>query len=113
LIEQHERFSVSAEDADAGSSLTLYRKLLALRRSSAALRSGTISEVKADDGVLSYMRSDGTNRVQVLLNLTGEPRQADAVSGRLALNSFLDRNRTTTGGRLSLRPNEALIVEAS
>jgi alpha-glucosidase len=113
LIDQHERFAVAVEDGDARSSLTLYRKLLALRRSTTALHSGTVSEVRAEDGVLSYLRSDGQKRFQVLLNLTGEARPADALSGHLAMNSFLDRNRTTTGGRLSLRANEALIVEAS
>ena len=48
--------SVSAEDRDPRSVLSLYRQLLQLRRQHAALHAGAIDDVQAGNGVLSYRR---------------------------------------------------------
>ncbi len=110
LVDDPESFAVTSEDGDPHSMLTLYRRLLTLRRATPALHSGSVSDVSCEDGVLSYIRFEGETRLQILLNLTGEARPAHALAGRLLLNSYLDRNRTTTGGTLRLRANEGVIL---
>ena len=112
LIEDAPEHSVAAESEQPRSILNLYRKLLNLRRATPALHAGSISDVIETNGVLSYTRTSGADRIQVHLNFTDETRRAEAIAGRLVLNSYLDSNRTTTGGSLSLRPNEAVILQA-
>jgi alpha-glucosidase len=60
--------SVAEQERDAGSLLSLYRRLLALRRSEEALTTGDFRLVRAEDGVLAYVRG-GT--VDVVLDLDG------------------------------------------
>ncbi len=112
LVQNHASFSVAIQSQNGRSMLHLYQRLLALRREHPAFHAGSIEAVTESDGVLTYSRTDGSERFQILLNLTAEPRTAEALSGRLILNSYLDHNRTTTGGPLRLRANEGLIIQA-
>ena len=82
-------FTVETEGYDERSSLALYRRLLQLRRRSAALVSGSVSEVRDVEGVLSYLRTSGTERFEVHLNLTDEVRWVECLTGRVVLSSHL------------------------
>ncbi len=66
--------NVAAQEQDAGSMLTLYRRLLALRRAHPALAVGDFRLLEAADGVLAYERRHGVEVLRVALNLTQEPR---------------------------------------
>ena len=105
------RYTVETENADARSTLTLYRKLLQLRRLTVALHAGGITEVRANDGVVSYVRTSGDDRVQVHLNLTSDRRWVEGVPGMLRLSSLLDRENEATPDWLELEGNEAVIIE--
>jgi alpha-glucosidase len=59
--------------ADAGSILHLYRRLLAIRRASPALRHGDITLVDAPDAVLAYRRSAHEDQRLVLVNFGHTP----------------------------------------
>ena len=72
--------SVTAEQSDPGSTLQLYRRLLALRRSSPALRLGSWEGLEAPEGVLAYRRSHEGDARTVLVNYTGSERTV-ALSG--------------------------------
>src|SRR5262245_53591561 len=72
--------------ADETSILHLYRRLLAVRRSSAALREGSIALRDAPDGVLAYERRAGDERWVVAVNFTSE-RVAYAVPGSVVVAS--------------------------
>ena len=65
--------SVEAQRDEASSALTLHRRLLALRRASAALHAGRWEPVGAPDGIVAYDRIHGDERLRVLLNLTSNP----------------------------------------
>lgn len=65
--------NVAAQQGDPRSMLSLYRRLLALRRAHPALSIGDFALVDAPDGVLAYERSHGDTRLLVLLNLTSRP----------------------------------------
>jgi len=72
----HRTVNVQTESADPDSLLNWYRRLIALRRSSAALSSGrTVMLDRSNSGVLSYARvaGDGAS-VLVSLNMTAQPQ---------------------------------------
>jgi alpha-glucosidase len=60
--------NVEDERADHGSILHLYRRLLAVRRASPALRRGDITLLDAPDAVLAYRRSTRGDERLVLVN---------------------------------------------
>ena len=107
--------NIAAEHADPGSMLSLYRALLALRRSSPALSLGDYAEIAAADGVLAYERRSAGERMLVALNLTHQPRTvrppADAVWGPL-LSTARAAPGTSGDGALALGPDEAMILRA-
>jgi alpha-glucosidase len=107
--------NVEAEGADADSMLNLYRRLLALRRSSRALQVGDYIPVSDHDGLLVYERRTGEERVLVALNMTGEPRSLwppDGTLWRLEVSTQASDGFTHSGVGLSLAPNEGWIAVA-
>ena len=67
-------YTVETENADPGTMLKLYRKLLRLRRERPELHAGTVSDVSEFYGVLRYARTHEKSRVEVLLNMMNEHR---------------------------------------
>jgi oligo-1,6-glucosidase/alpha-glucosidase len=65
--------NVAAQNADPASMLTLYRRLLALRRSTPALSIGSYSATVGDRNVLAYERCHNSQRLLVALNLSAQP----------------------------------------
>ncbi len=61
--------NVAAQAGDPGSILSLYRRLLTLRRTEPALSVGSFALVDAPAGVLAYDRIEGDRRLRILLNL--------------------------------------------
>ncbi len=103
--------SVSAQSVAPRSVLSLYRQLLGLRRTHPALHAGSISEVRGENGVLSYERTDGEQRLQILLNLTGDLRQMEVPVGRVLLTTILDGAGGEVGGSFVLEAGEGVIVD--
>ncbi len=67
-------FSVAEQEDDTESVLSHYRRLLALRRRSTALRLGDVEFVDADrSGYFAWFRTTGAERFFVQLNLTDAP----------------------------------------
>ena len=106
--------TVETEDRDHASMLSLYRGLLALRREHTALLLGEIYDVTpAGDSefpVLAYRRSDGAERIQVLLNLGEEPQTASCLAGRILLSTNASRAPVRVSGGVTLDPREGVIV---
>jgi alpha-glucosidase len=105
--------NVAAQEKDASSMLSLYRNLNSLRRSEPALSAGEYIPIAATDTILAYERQDGARRLLIVLNLSDQPQQLDAVSGkrRLLLSTLLDRTGESINGGFSLRANEGVIAE--
>lgn len=110
LLASRERMNVTAEGVDPKSMLSLYRVLLSLRRQFAALHSGPISQVRAQNGVLSYIRGEGDERFQVHLNLTGDHRDVPSERGHILLTTFMDGAGAEVGDTLTLEGGEGVIV---
>lgn len=70
------RLNVKGESADPASLLNWYRQLIALRRSSAALREGrTVMLDRSNPQVLTYARvAPGGETILVSLNMSGQPQ---------------------------------------
>ncbi|MCW1432505.1 alpha-amylase family glycosyl hydrolase [Novosphingobium sp. JCM 18896] len=108
LHEDWERRNVAAQASDANSMLSLYRRLMALRRGSPALSIGTKSAIKGEDGVLVYQRKHENECLLVALNLTSEPRDLPLPSSvRQCLASTI-ANRRFDG---TLLPDEGVVLQ--
>ena len=103
-------FTVETESGDPAAMLHLYRRLLALRRERPVLSAGSIEDVKAESGVLSYVRCHEGKRITVFLNMTGEERWMECAPGKVLLSSFLDRENMVVGW-IELRRNEAVVID--
>jgi alpha-glucosidase len=73
--------NVEAERTDPASVLHLYRRLLAARRSSPALRLGDFRPLGSPGGVLAYERATDGDRRVVVVNFSGEPHNVDVDGG--------------------------------
>ena len=65
--------NVEAQSRDAGSMLTLYRRLIALRRRQPALNRGNYEALDTEGEVLAYARNGEGQRLVVLLNFGASP----------------------------------------
>jgi alpha-glucosidase len=107
--------NVREEDRDPTSSLTLYRKLLQLRRAHPALSLGEYEPIATTGDLLAYVRRTKEERFLIVLNLGGEACglswDALGLSGRLLLSTHLDRQGEVFTDHVALRPNEGVIAE--
>ncbi len=116
LNEDADRRNVAGESADPGSVLATYRRLLRLRASTAALRTGRLERLEGGaDDVLAWTRTTPEERVLVVVNMSDEPREArvDAAAGagwRSVEGTHLDPPRPDEAGGLALRPFEGVIL---
>jgi alpha-glucosidase len=96
-----------------GSTLVLYRHLLALRRSQPALTIGDITVVESSRDVLVYERRSGDQRLLVALNLGNTEQELTLppwAQGARILLSTVQGAPMTAGVRVLLRPDEGLIL---
>jgi alpha-glucosidase len=99
--------SVESLTADESSILHLYRRVLAARNGSRALRFGDLTLLDAPEGVLIYERNDGEDSRVVLVNYTSESQSVSAY-GIVEVSSLgLDEGSPFTG---TLAPDEAVIL---
>ena len=97
--------NVATQRDDPSSILHLYRAVLAARRASPALSTGTLELLDARAGVLAWERVAGDDRRRVLVNFTHEPADFDADGWSVEVSSV------GPGGTPGvLRPDEAVIL---
>ena len=99
-----EEGGVAQQDADPGSTLSMTRRLLALRAATPALHSGAISEIGAERDVLTYTRSGEGGPLRVAINFSDGPRPAPEGT---AVFSSHGEDGAAPG---TLRPHEARIL---
>ena len=101
--------NVAAEQQDSSSILTLYNKLVALRKSHPTLVTGKLSELHVEKNILRFRRS-GAEEIEVILNMTGEDVSLQVPSGSLIAGTRMDRVREVSG-TLALHPNEGVVLQ--
>lgn len=103
--------SVREQDGDASSILSLYRRLLALRRENTALVQGAIENVAAYGEVLTYERSYLDERLLIALNMGSVEATVHANAGNVLLSTLAGRDgRPLEAGVIRVAAGEALIA---
>jgi alpha-glucosidase len=109
--------NVESQVGDDKSMLTLVRRLLALRRASAALQVGGYVPVTSDGDILAFVRGTADDGFLVALNLGGAEQRLTVPpgwrDGAIALSTELDREGEGVGTVLVLRPNEGIVGTAT
>jgi len=107
--------NVDTEQHDPSSYLNLYRRLLTLRRSHAALSIGEYSPLSGNGELLAYIRQAGAERMLIALNLGRDactlPLESLRLQGRAVLSTHLDRGNEWISSAIALRSNEGLILQ--
>ena len=98
--------NVESQGADENSLLSLYKRLIALRRTEPALHRGTMSNPKADGDLLAWTRAGG--EVTIALNFGADPLSI-AQDGDLLLST--DHQRCDFDGTLA--PYEGVILRTN
>ena len=106
--------NVATQRAEPKSMLTLYRRLLALRRRHDTLHAGAIGEVTVDGTVLRYRRQElpegNSTSFQVLINLGEEPVTTKTSAGTVVLTTLLDGDGARVGGEVVVEGGEGVLI---
>jgi alpha-glucosidase len=108
-----EHASVARQQLDPNSMLSLYRRLIALRKRQPALTRGGYRTERAPDDVFAYRRTDPDGDLLVALNFAAQERQLpDALRGVPLLSSNPERTEDAASSELRLAPYEGLVLAA-
>jgi alpha-glucosidase len=108
-----EHASVAAQREDPDSTLSLYRRLIALRKRHPALTRGGYRPESAPDDVFAYRRTDPDGDLLIALNFAAQERRLPgAFRWVLLLSSDPQRTEDAAGSALRLAPHEGLVLAA-
>ncbi|MEH7436850.1 alpha-glucosidase [Neobacillus drentensis] len=88
------------------SMLSFYKSLLKLRKEHPAFTLGTYESLRYEDGLMTFVRKDESERILVALNFSDEPKTLDVSASTLLLSN----KRTVLDGKIILG-NEAMILK--
>ncbi|MCG6115323.1 MAG: alpha-amylase family glycosyl hydrolase [Mesorhizobium sp.] len=106
-IDTRPQMQVDVQAAEEGSMLSLYRRLLELRRREDALSLGDYRTVHVDENVFCYERSHGGRRLVIALNFS-QSHQPLPIAGETLLTTL---DETARLENTVLAPNEGRILE--
>ena len=116
LAEDWPNRNVAALERDPRSMLHLYRGLIELRRRHVALTAGSYEAMITEGQLFAFARVHRTERLLIAANFGTEPMAMPATmrtsEANVLLSTYLDREGALEDSAI-LRPNEALIVNAS
>jgi alpha-glucosidase len=107
---EHQSANVATLERDPASILTLYRRLIALRKEQPALSDGSLEEIASNGDVLSYARRLGTDVLDIVLNLSREEQRVETRGGRIVLSTSPARTEERIDGDVTLEPGEGIII---
>src|SRR5208282_4251114 len=114
----YQTHNVATESKDPNSVLNLYKKVLALRHTNAALLEGSYIALNEDDpNVMSYLRSYKGKAVLVALNMSATPQRitfnlAQQGFSRSAMKTLIASSTASAkGNEVTLEPFGLLIAE--
>src|SRR5271167_4438947 len=98
-----ETINVAKQLGDASSMLSLYRRMIHLRKSSRALSGGSYrTEANAPEDCLVFHREAATQHLMVALNFSASPRRIEVPSASILLSTDSNRRDTIVDGTLEL-----------
>jgi alpha-glucosidase len=113
LGHDYEHCNVESETGERGSMLTLYRRLIALRRTEPALSVGSYVPIFAEGDVLAYIREAEGRRWLVALNLSPRPALLplnEIGAGQIVIASETRRETHRVQDRLILTGDDGVLV---
>jgi alpha-glucosidase len=115
IANDYETINVAAQRNEKTSILTLYHRLIELRRAEPALSVGGFAPLPADDDLIAYVRKTDERRLLVVLNFGDKARNFSMTElqcpAALLLSTHLDRSRADLQAQLALRGDEGVIIE--
>jgi alpha-glucosidase len=105
--------NVESQSPDPDSMLSLYRRLIALRRAESALSVGTYTPVEASGQLVAFLRDAGGRRFLVVLNLGSRPAHLPLQAlgaGQIAVATDARREGERVAGRLVLLGDDGVVV---
>jgi alpha-glucosidase len=112
MVDDLDVFSVAAQQDETDSFLELTKKLVAVRRASPALRTGSYGSMEAKGDVLVFERHAGDDRSLVVLNFSESERSTEIPSQykRVEISTQGMTTNEVLDGHLQLAPLEGYIV---
>ena len=115
LADDYEKVNVEAQREDPSSMLNLVRSLLALRRETPALTTGSYRSLDSGSReVFAFLRENEDQRVLVALNFGEAPQYLDlseaGETARLLCSTVPDRDGHIDPTQLKLRPHEGIVA---
>ena len=111
LADDYPQINVASERGDPGSMLTLYRKLIGLRRAYPALMCGSCRPAPSQDNVLSYERHHQDQRLLVVLNFESVPKEVTIhprAEERVLVSTYMEPPAVSRF--LVLRSHEGIVI---
>jgi glycosidase len=107
----NEADKVMVEDQlnDPDSMLSFYKSLLKLRKEQSALTIGKYETLRYEDGLMTFVRKNESERILVALNFSEQPKTLDQFASAATL--LLSNKRTTLEEKLMILGNEAMILK--
>jgi len=106
--------NAAAQSQRPRSMLTLYRKLLQLRRQHDTLHAGGIADVSAEGNILRFRRvalADGhSTDFQLLFNLGNDIATTQCAPGTVVLTTILDGEGSRVDGPITIEAGEGLLI---
>ncbi len=106
--------NVKDQADDPDSMLSLYRRLIWLRKGSPALQWGSYRALEAPEGVFAYLREAYGERLLVALNFTGQPLRCDVPAWLPPARALVSTHPANDGGdagrRIDLAPHEGRLL---
>lgn len=114
LAADHAVRNAATQNEDARSLLNLYRQLIWLRKRTPALVEGSYRSLETgNEDCFAFLRSHAAGDFLVALNFSGREQSLEipqAQAGKILLSTHADSEKEYSGGRLSLRPDEGLLI---
>jgi len=115
IADDYQTVNVSLAQSQPTSILTLYHRLIELRRTEPTLSVGEFAPLPGDDDLMAYIRKTDERRLLVVLNLSPKPKSFSISDlqcrGSLLLSTYLGRSREVLEDKLALRADEGAIIE--
>jgi alpha-glucosidase len=100
------------QSGEASSMLSLYRRVINLRKNSRALSEGTHrTEANAPEDCFVFSREAANQRVMVALNFSEEPRRIEVPRASVLLSTDVNRREDIVSGVIDLAANEGVILQ--
>jgi alpha-glucosidase len=114
LADDAEHVNVERQRDEPGSMLSLYRRLLEIRRSEPALNVGDYEPVGIHGGAMAYLRRKEGQRFLVALNLGHAPElvtpEHHEIHGIVVVATDAEREGQRVDGRIELHGDEGILV---